>query len=102
VETRWRDVRRRDRLKLARDLLVRSPESSCGCTPVLWAAAWIFRINSSANLRHAREHLLGLDTKSNAPSDNALSVIEAPAVLCELTTITGRRDRRMICFRVVE
>ncbi len=42
----------------------------------------------------------GLATKSNAPSASALSVIDAPAVLCELTTITGSRQRRMISFSV--
>ena len=73
---------------------------NCVCTPALCAAARIFLINSAAISGMRAKTSFGLATKSNAPSASALRVIAAPAVLCELTTITGRRQRRMISFRV--
>src|SRR5208282_4994445 len=68
-----------------------SPGRNCACTPALCAAAWIFLINSAAISGMCAETSCGLATKSNAPSPSALNVIDAPVVLCELTTITGSR-----------
>ena len=77
-----------------------SPSRNCGCTPALCAAAWIFRINSAAISGMRAATSFGLATKSNAPNASALSVIDAPAVECELTTMTGSFQCRMICFSV--
>jgi len=68
--------------------------------PRLLAAALILLINSRAISGMREETSAGLATKSNAPSAKALNVTEAPSLLCELTTITGRRCRRMISFNM--
>ena len=59
-------------------------------TPLLSAAALILAISSSAISGMRAKTSCGLATKSKAPNPNAWSVIDAPWVLCELTTITGR------------
>jgi hypothetical protein len=50
-------------------------------TPLLCAAALILAISSLAISGMRAETSCGLATKSNAPSDSALSVMEAPSVL---------------------
>ena len=60
----------------------------------------ILVINSCAICGMRAETSLGLATKSKAPIDSACRVTEAPSVLCELTTMTGIRCRRMISLSI--
>ena len=76
----------------------RSITSGAGAGRILFlAATLILAIRSEAiSSIWAEAASRGLATKSNAPSASALKVALAPSVVKALTTITGKRKRRVI------